>query len=56
LVEMADQGSKEVKKDHLWPILITILLVVVIAVNAAFIYIAVAGADDVDPAYVQGER
>ena len=54
MVEMAE--SREAKEDNLWPILITILLVVVIAVNAAFIYIAVAGADDVDPAYVQGAR
>ena len=54
MVEMAE--SHDAKEDNLWPILITILMVVVIAVNAAFIYIAVSGADDVDPAYVQGER
>ena len=60
MVEMAEhdakQGSEEAKDDRLWPIILTILLVVVVAVNAGFIYIAVTGADDVDPAYVQGER
>jgi hypothetical protein len=60
LVETAErgpeQGSEGVKNDRLWPIILTTLLVVVVAVNAAFIYIAVTGADDVDPSYVQGER
>ena len=60
MVETAEDGpghgSEEVKNDRLWPIILTILLVVVVAVNAAFIYIAVTGADDVDPSYTQGER
>lgn len=53
-----DPGKKdvEVKRDLLWPILITVALVIVVVVNAFFIYIAVSGADDVDPAYVEGER
>ena len=50
------KGTIEVRKDWLWPVIITVALVLVIAVNAAFIYIAVKGADAVDPAYVQGER
>ena len=49
-------GAGGKKKDLLWPIIVTVLLVVVVAVNAAFIFIAVRGADDVDPAYIQGER
>jgi hypothetical protein len=52
----AEPGTDQGKKDLLWPVIITVLLGVVIAVNAAFIFIAVKGADDVDPAYVQGER
>lgn len=60
MVEMAEHDpapdSAEPKNDRLWPIILTILLVVVVAVNAVFIYIAVTGADDVDPSYTQGER
>ena len=41
---------------RLWPILITVGLVLVILVNAVFIYIAVSGADDVVPSYVTEER
>ena len=59
-MEMAEQdpGKKdvEVKRDLLWPVLITVALIVVVIVNAFFIYIAVSGADDVDPAYVEGQR
>ena len=40
----------------LWPTLITIGLVLVILVNAVFIYIAVSGADDVVPSYFTEER
>lgn len=43
--------------DHrLWPYLITAGLVLVILVNAIFIYIAVSGADDVVPSYHTEER
>ena len=43
--------------DHqVWPLLIGVALAVVIAVNAAFIWIAVNGADEVDASYVAGER
>lgn len=54
--ETVEQETTEVKRDRLWPILLTLGLGTVIAVNALFIYIAVTGADDVDPAYVQGDR
>jgi hypothetical protein len=40
----------------LWPVLITAGLILVVVVNAIFIYIAVAGADDVVPSYVTEER
>ena len=39
-----------------WPIAIVVGLVIMIAVNVCFIYIAVSGADEVDPSYVEGER
>ncbi len=42
--------------ESVWPAIIIIALAVVMAVNAAFIYIAVAGADEVAPSYVEGER
>ena len=42
--------------DRLWPYLITAGLVLVILVNAIFIYIAVSGADDVVPSYHTEER
>ena len=60
-MEMAEHGtvqdSEGAENDRLWPIILTVLLVVVVAVNAAFIYIAVTGADDVVPAVeVEFER
>lgn len=39
-----------------WPIAITVGLALVVLVNAIFIYIAVKGADQVAPSYVQGNR
>ena len=42
--------------SRLWPILITVGLVLVILVNAIFIYIAVKGADEVVPSYQTEER
>jgi hypothetical protein len=45
-----------VRPDRLWAVIIVVGLVVMMAVNVAFIYIAVTGADAVDPAYVEGER
>jgi len=43
-------------RDHVWPIGITIALLIVVAVNIAFIVIAVGGQDEVAPSYVEGER
>lgn len=43
-------------RDRLWPIAITVGLLVVIFVNVAFIYIAVSGADEVVPSYATEER
>jgi hypothetical protein len=42
--------------ESVWPAIIIIALAVVMAVNAVFIYIAVTGAEDVAPSYVEGER
>lgn len=47
---------EKTEKDHLWPWIIGIALAVVMAVNAAFIYIAVSGADSVTPSYNTEER
>jgi len=41
---------------RLWPVLIIGGLILVVLVNAIFIYIAVSGADDVVPSYVTEER
>lgn len=41
---------------RLWPVLITLGLVLVVLVNAIFIYIAVSGADDIVPSYLTEER
>ena len=35
----------------LWPVGITVALIIVALVNAIFIYLAVSGADDVAPSY-----
>jgi hypothetical protein len=42
--------------DHVWPIGITIALLIVVAVNAAFIVVAVSGQDPVVESYETGER
>lgn len=44
------------KDEHVWPALIIAALLVVVAMNAAFIWIAVSGEEDVAPSYVTGER
>ena len=48
--------SGGMNKARLWPFLITAGLVLVVLVNAIFIYIAVSGADDVVPSYHTEER
>jgi hypothetical protein len=55
----AQEGDNEGasgSRVRLWPILITVGLVLVMIVNAIFIYIAVSGADDVVPSYQTEER
>lgn len=42
--------------EHVWPLIIVVLLAVVLVVNAIFIWIAVTGADDVAPSYTESER
>ena len=50
------RGRITLSRDQLWPALIVIGLAIVMAVNAAFIYIAVSGADEVAPSYEAGQR
>jgi len=54
--ECSREGSEKAADARLWPMLITAGLVLVIVVNALFIYIAVSGADDVVPSYNTEER
>jgi hypothetical protein len=42
--------------DRVWPIGITVALLIVVAVNVAFIVIAIEGADPVAESYDTGER
>lgn len=42
--------------DRVWPIGITIGLLLVVAVNLAFIAVAIDGADEVAESYTAGER
>lgn len=48
--------AAERTRFRLWPVLITLGLVLVVVVNAIFIYIAVSGADNVVPSYQTEER
>lgn len=52
----APTGPAKPGRDHLWPWLLAIGLVLVMLVNAIFIWIAVSGADEVAPSYTQGDR
>ena len=45
-----------ISDDMVWPIIIVVALVLVVVVNAVFIYIAVTGADAVVPSYMAGQR
>lgn len=47
----SDTDGQEGRGSRIWPIGITIGLILVILVNVTFIYIAVSGADDVVPSY-----
>lgn len=46
----------EIRSDWVWPVAIIIALLIVVAVNAAYIYVALSGADDVVPSYLTEER
>ena len=46
----------QLRDDMVWPAIIVVALVLVVVVNAVFIYIAVTGADEVAPSYVAGQR
>lgn len=55
-MDNAEKGGVTLSRDHIWPIGITIALLIVIAVNVAFIVIAVGGQDEIAPSYVEGDR
>ena len=44
------------RPEHVWPVGITLALLIVVLVNVAFIVVAVRGQDAVAPSYVEGER
>ena len=48
--------SVVIRPEWIWPAAIIIALLIVVAVNAAYIWIAVSGADDVVPSYVTEDR
>ncbi len=50
------QAPRATRDDRTWPLGLALALAVVVLVNLAFIYMAVAGADPVAPSYVSGER
>lgn len=50
------QGSEPGQKGWIWPTAIVVGLFLVVCVNAAFIYIAVSGADEVVSSYATEER
>lgn len=41
---------------RIWPVALALSLFVVVCVNLAFVYIAVTGADEVVPSYVEEAR
>lgn len=50
------RGRITLSRDQVWPTIIIVGLALVLAVNAVFIWIAVTGADEVEPSYTAGER
>lgn len=46
----------DLRSDRVWPLAIVVALLIVAAVNAAFIWVAVSGADDVVPSYFTEDR
>ncbi|MCG6957527.1 MAG: hypothetical protein LJF04_16175 [Gemmatimonadetes bacterium] len=57
-IEQGEAPPRRLTLDRsaIWPLAIAVGLALVVLVNALFIYIAVKGADDVAPSYVQGNR
>lgn len=56
-IDLSDPPEpRDRKRDLLWPIAITVLLALVVIVNAVFIYVAVSGADEVAASYNQEAR
>ena len=55
-MDKTEKGRMTLKREWLWPVIITVTLAVVVVVNGIFIYIAVKGADEVAPSYTQGDR
>jgi hypothetical protein len=51
-----EKPQLQIRDDMVWPVIIVVALVLVVVVNAVFIYIAVTGADAVAPSYVAGQR
>jgi len=46
----------EIRAEWVWPVAIIVALLIVVAVNMAYIWVAVSGADDVVPSYVTEDR
>jgi hypothetical protein len=49
-------GAEAAVGGRVWPVAVALSLLVVVCVNLAFVYIAVTGADEVVPSYVEEER
>jgi len=45
-----------IRPEWIWPAAIIVALLIVVAVNVAYIWVAVSGADDVVPSYVTEDR
>ena len=52
----ADDSSVSAFDRRVWPTIIIVGLVIVVLVNIGFIYVAVAGQDDVVPSYFTEPR
>ena len=55
-VQDSDAPGSLVATGRIWPVAVALSLFVVVCVNLAFVYIAVTGADEVVPSYVEEER
>ena len=54
--EWNERGAGALAGGRIWPVAVALSLFVVVCVNLAFVYIAVTGADEVVPSYVEEER